>query len=532
MNPTVPSLFDNRARAYVKLHDVDKALEDAERLLRLAPTSALGFIRVGRLRWIKGDKEKAQEVFGKGLQGVGPTEARYNELLTCWEEVTRVPDKGIKRKSKEDKQDAKRIELDPLIGILPVELLGAIFAYLPLKDLSKTARTCKHWRDVGKQWKLLWCKLDLSPYSRKINNQQIGHLIARASHRLVKLDLGENALVDDHVLRQLMSYRCNSLAQLRMAGNKKMSRQILAKAFQIIGPSLTHLSLPGITNFDDLCLESVLKHCKQLQLLDISGTATTSRCFYNKASLAPLKQFVGNSQTHTDRTSQDVSDLFHGTLESFELTGCTGMTSASLGSFATATKLKNINMWQCPLPVGIPMAIVLPNLKLVNLKSLRFSHAPSFDDNSFAEFIHRHQTLTKVELALSNVAQETLLAVFSLPDLTHLRLESCQRMFLTPIFQRIESGNLKLKSFVMTNNPHLTDNDLSMFARHAPDLTELDVSNCPQITTTGVFHLVNKVDQKLQRVNLNGCHRVGTGAVQALRNVVGTNGIVSARMDI
>ncbi|NXM67763.1 SKP2 protein, partial [Serilophus lunatus] len=168
------------------------------------------------------------------------------------------------------------------LDVLPDELLLAIFAYLPLKDLLKVSLICKRWHRLSFD-ESLWQTLDLS--GGNLPPGVIGQLLPAGVTvfrcpraciwnplfkttkllRLQHLDLS-NCTVSVAYLQSILSL-CERLQNLSLEG-LVLSDNIIKSIAR--NPCLMRLNLCGCSGFSAEALEMMLSSCSALEELNLS----------------------------------------------------------------------------------------------------------------------------------------------------------------------------------------------------------------------------------------------------------------------
>ncbi|XP_075596831.1 S-phase kinase-associated protein 2 [Balearica regulorum gibbericeps] len=165
---------------------------------------------------------------------------------------------------------------------LPDELLLALFAYLPLKDLLKVSLTCKRWHRLSFD-ESLWQSLDLT--GRNLPPGVIGQLLPAGVTvfrcprscigdplfktskplRVQHMDLS-NSTVSVADLQSILCL-CEKLQNLSLEG-LVLSDDIIKSIAK--NPSLMRLNLCGCSGFSAEALELMLTSCAMLDELNLS----------------------------------------------------------------------------------------------------------------------------------------------------------------------------------------------------------------------------------------------------------------------
>ncbi|NWR43992.1 SKP2 protein, partial [Regulus satrapa] len=174
------------------------------------------------------------------------------------------------------------------LDALPDELLLAIFAYLPLKDLVKASVICKRWHQLAFD-ESLWQTLDLT--GRNLPPGVLGQLLPAGVtvFRCPRICIGDPLFKTSNPLKmqQLDLSNCTiSVADLhsilcRCEKLQNLSLEGLVLSDDIIksiarNPRLKQLNLCGCSGFSAEALELMLSSCSELEALNLSWCEFTA----------------------------------------------------------------------------------------------------------------------------------------------------------------------------------------------------------------------------------------------------------------
>ncbi|NWH81706.1 SKP2 protein, partial [Piaya cayana] len=236
------------------------------------------------------DSSKASELLGVGVCGLKKDKPGDENLLGPCPPQKRQKVKDEKAK---DFVIARRpwVHQEAESGVswdaLPDELLLAIFAYLPLKDLLKVSLVCKRWHSLSLD-ESLWQTLDLT--ARNLPPGVIGQLLPlgvtvfRCPRSCIWKPLFKTSkpLKVQHMdlsnctvcVADLVSIacRCDRLKNLSLEGLVLSDTVIVGIAGN---PSLIRLNLCGCSGFSAEALQLMLSNCSMLKELNLSWCAFT-----------------------------------------------------------------------------------------------------------------------------------------------------------------------------------------------------------------------------------------------------------------
>ena len=159
-------LLDLRVEARLKGHKYDRACKDAETMVRLDRTDARGYIRLGQIKRLQGDRAAALKSYSTGLWRISTTDPLRRVLETKHENTLRAI--------------ALSNPVDPATA-LPAELLHMILPHFEYKEATALIRLSKAWRDVIVSLPLVQSTLDFSCRCRPISGAAFKACIRRLS---------------------------------------------------------------------------------------------------------------------------------------------------------------------------------------------------------------------------------------------------------------------------------------------------------------------------------------------------------------
>ncbi|KAI9313505.1 hypothetical protein BX666DRAFT_1977160 [Dichotomocladium elegans] len=191
-------ILDIRAMAHAKGSYFMEGLNDARRMIRYAPESTEGYLRVGALYMMQGKPWKALQVYEDGLGIVPITHPKYQQLVDAIQEAK--------------KQDEKRIDV---IAALPNEVLTSIFIRLPIETLAVCMNVSTQWRERLARCSEAWRNIE------KVNSEISTTIPFVASHvRHLQL-LCSDITVEQRIIRLLKKGAFRRLQTLKVFTDKK-----------------------------------------------------------------------------------------------------------------------------------------------------------------------------------------------------------------------------------------------------------------------------------------------------------------------
>ncbi|KAI8145613.1 hypothetical protein BJV82DRAFT_577236 [Fennellomyces sp. T-0311] len=138
------AFLDVRAHAYFALGKANAALEDAQRMVDCAPTSAVGYLRKGHYLSLYGQHKRSAEIYEQGLLNA---QADREEM-----------DLLAKGKSAETYLSARKVDF---IAALPVEVTMQIIPQLPQATVATCLTVSSTWRQRTLNCENVWTDLSV-----------------------------------------------------------------------------------------------------------------------------------------------------------------------------------------------------------------------------------------------------------------------------------------------------------------------------------------------------------------------------------
>lgn len=202
---TACQLFDSRAAVHEKLGDLKAALEDARKVIDLAPHQWQGYARCARLFLRMKKPERAVKLVDYALERVkaGDT-ARRETLLALKQEVIAFA-AAIKRHISRTSYH---------FGSIPVEISHEIFSLLVDSDpafVLTLASVCNTWRSVALASPSFWSTLVLT---KKHPTKKARLWIQRSGGRILDLKFVQGCIVDPKLYQSLQGLQWETLRAL------------------------------------------------------------------------------------------------------------------------------------------------------------------------------------------------------------------------------------------------------------------------------------------------------------------------------
>ncbi|XP_008930360.1 S-phase kinase-associated protein 2 [Manacus vitellinus] len=212
-------------------------------------------------------------------------------------------------------------EAEPGVSLdaLPDELLLAIFAYLPLKDLLKVSVICKRWHRLSFD-ESLWQTLDLT--GGNLLPGVLGHLLPAGVtvFRCPRACIGNPLFKTTELLRlqyldlsnctmsvadlQSILCLCERLQNLSLEG-LVLSDNIIKSIAR--NPNLIRLNLCGCSGFSAEALEMMLSSCSALEELNLSWCAFTAT--HVKAAVSHVTSEITQLNLSGYRENLQIADV-------------------------------------------------------------------------------------------------------------------------------------------------------------------------------------------------------------------------------
>ncbi|KAK9361424.1 hypothetical protein V1504DRAFT_81705 [Lipomyces starkeyi] len=344
-------------------------------------------------------------------------------------------------------------------GILPDAILVKVLCNLPLRNLVRLQRVCKHWRDIILHSPNILTKLDLTPYNTSIDDATIKSISAFVGNRPHVIDISNCFHVTDEGFAHLVASIGRDIRIFRMKS-----------VWDVSGMAVMELTVPAIAR----TLEEVdLSNCRKV------GDATLARVVgwvvpesANSLPGAPppgtivgcpnLKRVSLSYCKHiTDKSMHHLAAHASSRLEVLDLTRCTTITDVGFGYWAAR-----------PFP---------------RLRKLCLADCTFLTDKAIVSLAAAAKALEELDLSFCCALSDVSVEVLSLgcPLLKSLNLAFC--------------------------GSAVSDASLRAVARHLLDLRTLSVRGCVRVTNAGVDAVGNGC-VNLQSLDISQCRNVNCEA--------------------
>ncbi|ORY98776.1 hypothetical protein BCR43DRAFT_488154 [Syncephalastrum racemosum] len=259
--PKEATALDARAATHEKLGQLDRALEDAFRMMREVPEDARGYLRAGKIYLLQLDYTRAKKVYDGGLKRASCTQKRYGELQAM--------SKKTHAKAKEHARNRDFCQA------LPYDVLACIFEHLSFERRLVCIGVCRSWRSFLLGWPGSWREVLLD---RGEKQTRVLPLIVASNVRRIIIKLAE-ARAQQRTLKWMYDAACQNIQHFELnSGNYEPDAKLFLRVCHLSRHSLTSLSLVHTkVRFD--VLYRVLAACsniKHLVLVDEERDSASS----------------------------------------------------------------------------------------------------------------------------------------------------------------------------------------------------------------------------------------------------------------
>jgi len=343
---------------------------------------------------------------------------------------------------------------------------------------------------------------------------------------------------------------CRQLSHLFPTSSEEQTTSTL---MDISGPTnngnnLRVLHMKGCTNFTNEALYDVLRHCMNLQSLDISNCNQLS--LYNDSNCQLLAKMCSLSIIHTIGTPSSLSLSLISTHElmSDGSESCKSyidflppnIQTLSIEQISSATLVKLIEKYPSLKSLKIHLGFSLSELSLSFLGKLNKLESFHIDcseitDSNLEQFIHSNKQLNTLSIPFSTEITGKAISLIgkNLKDLKYLDLSSNakSKRLMQPVDFLFLKGCSQLESLkvsqcsqipgpflisLISNFPNLKELDMYgltkvrdehviQIAYMCPNLTTLDVGGCKHLTDAS-FKAIGQYCPKMETLSIGDCN--------------------------
>jgi hypothetical protein len=218
LQPTNLTLLDSRSTTLDHLQQWDAAVKDAKMMIKIAPTVAKGYLRLGKLVTTSRQQQQQSQqkqyaqaamVYRRGCEKVDRGDARYGLLVSL------ASDMESKVKTCLQRIKGQR---DPL-QILPYDVLDLVFSYLPFHRRVACTQVSRSWHKfLQQQWPAMWRNLDFITGAIKhnaVSKKTLANYFSYIRGRHIRhFSLSANKTKMDYALQLLIDHDCQYLEYL------------------------------------------------------------------------------------------------------------------------------------------------------------------------------------------------------------------------------------------------------------------------------------------------------------------------------
>lgn len=450
-------LFDSRAAVHDKLGDLKAALEDARKVIDVAPHQWQGYARCARLFLRMKKPGRAAKMVDYAFERVKPGDVTRRESLFALKQEVVDFEAAIKRHISRTFYH---------FGKIPVEISNEIFSLLVDSDHSLVltiAGVCNTWRSVALARPSFWSTLVLT---KKRPTKKAKVWIQRSGGRILNLKFVQGCLSDPTLYQ---SFRGLQWETLRALDTEVDIVEIVAPVVD----QISRLDKLRITDADSARALLNLLHRVRTRDLDIRG---------EHIQFNAVRQILSDCRTLSFHASAqfDVSDILHAISENQNLTtlsmSIVGHRTMELTPSQLAeAALELPNLQRLDLRSNHWLYTLLCQATMPSLVSLSLSEFMGIG-NQLANFLTHHPTTSLTDLTISRCIAP------------HLQLTSLLR------------ASPKLRAVVIEGIPDINEVVEFLAATHpsvaqvppCPLLEKLDLTSCASLRSGPIVRFVKE----------------------------------------
>ncbi|SCU85317.1 LAME_0D00914g1_1 [Lachancea meyersii CBS 8951] len=324
VHPRLVKLLDNRAAAWEKMGDLQKALKDSQRCIRFEPFNLKCYLRRGKILQKLGSHQEALENYHEGLRKMKEMENRWHldsstKLVDLVKYQISLINSRIKPQVSLPK--TKRVYVQPpkeasnspavkftkvhlvrgkldIVGQCPLEILKVILSKLETKQLVRCLMVCKVWLARICMLPEVFSRFDISScnhraivafqnFVNKIYRDQMGSRIDSLRFSSSALSVESRSLttliqnLEPRVKTLMLHSKTTDFEQLTLALSKN-----LPLATSLEGLSLSCDYRGSASGFLDHLFVSSVSNVRHLDLVFLSSTANKGSINIPKGTIA------------------------------------------------------------------------------------------------------------------------------------------------------------------------------------------------------------------------------------------------------
>ena len=454
---TVSQLFDSRAAVHDKLGDVKAALDDARKVIDVAPHQWQGYARCARLFLRMKKPERAVKMVDYALERVRPGDAERKETLLALKQEAIDFAAAIKRHISRTSYH---------FGNIPVEISHEIFSLLVDSDHSfvlTLAGVCNTWRTVVLTSPPFWSTLVLT---KKRPAKKIKLWVQRSGGQILDLKFVQGCLSDPRLHQSFHGFPWETLRGL---DTEVDITEIIAPA----GDKITQLDKLRITDAGSASTLLDQMHRVRTRNLDVRG---------ERIQFHRVRQILSDCHALSFHASAqiNVSDIIHTISENQNLAAF----SVSIMGYPTMditpsqfveAPLQLPNLQQLNLRSNHWLLALFCNATMPLLVSLSLSELTSIGDQ-LTNFLIRHPTTSLTDLTISRCVTPHLQLTSLLRSSPHLR---------TLVIEGLPDIN-EVVEFLATAQSDVAQDP------PCPSLEKLDLTSCASLRSGPIVRLVKE----------------------------------------
>ncbi|KAL1958823.1 hypothetical protein VTO42DRAFT_3660 [Malbranchea cinnamomea] len=273
-------ILDNRAATYSALGNLDSALNDGRRMIKVDKNDSRGYLRTAKILQLQKKYEDALRIYDYGLKVLDPSNEGCQKIRSLKSKLhTIIHGPNIR---------------DPFT-ILPPEIIAEILRYLDLKDLLRAIRVSKLWQRLAVSFAKSWSHLDLSIATKRVTPTEIRAYLRRFHSILTHVTLAnvkENSLPD---VVTLLS-RCPKLIFCEVT-QISLDMRTTFVPFQSLAKLTSLVIQPELKMTLHQFLE-VLRRCRHLEHVKVHLCSTRSETTPQLPALPNLRSLTVHSSLY------------------------------------------------------------------------------------------------------------------------------------------------------------------------------------------------------------------------------------------
>ncbi|KAI8136408.1 hypothetical protein BJV82DRAFT_584572 [Fennellomyces sp. T-0311] len=247
------ALLDVRSALHARKANFTSALRDSEKLIRIAPSRAAGYIRTAELFSMYGYYKRAIEVYERGLKEVQDTDER--QMLKIQSDNT----KNLQRTKDVD-----------VIGRLPYDILAKIIRYVSVTDVKTAINVSQAWENQLAGIPHIWSTTRIANAMDFKGPRELTY-VSRVSHHIMHLEISYvPAFVAEQLFQQIINGNFTKLARLTL--HEPTFSDWIGSLDASFVSELTDLSLPNFESINTPTMTELLGMCPKLRYLRLAGS--------------------------------------------------------------------------------------------------------------------------------------------------------------------------------------------------------------------------------------------------------------------